>query len=195
MNEKKLTFYIAFFSFIILNTLICFIFFKTKYISKDIFRLHVIANSNSISDQITKLKVESKIKDYIASLKVNSKEDLINKLYANKDNILDIANSTLNENNLNYSAKLQIGKLNYDKKDNMLINMPSGIYDSANIILGDGNGKNIWSIIFPNEKTLDKLSKLDSILPGIKTIYSDNNEDCNKVIKSIIFKNLEINKY
>ena len=45
----------------------------------------------------------------------------------------------------------------------MLINMPSGTYDSANIILGDGNGKNIWSIIFPNEKTLDKLSKLDIV--------------------------------
>lgn len=195
MNQKKITFFIAFFSFTILNTLICLNFFKTKYISKDICRLHVIANSNDIQDQITKLKVESKIKNYIKSLKASSKEDLINKLYVNKDNILNIANSTLNENNLNYSAKLQMGRLNYDEKNNMLINMPSGTYDSANIILGDGNGKNIWSIIFPNEKTLDKLSKLDSILPGIKTIYSDNNEDCNKVIKSIIFKNLEINKY
>lgn len=195
MNQKKIPFFIAIFSFILLNSIICFNIFKTNYISKDIFRLHVIANSNSISDQITKLKIESKINDYIVSLKPNSKEDLINKLHINKDNILDIANSTLNENNLNYSSKLQIGRLNYDEKNNMLIEMPSGTYDSLNIILGDGNGKNIWSIIFPNEKTIDKISSLDTILPGISSIYSDEKQNSNIVIKSVIFKNLEITKY
>ena len=71
MKQKHITFLIAIFSFILLNTLVAFNIYKTKFISKDIFRLHVVANSNSIEDQIIKLKAESKIKEYISFLKGN----------------------------------------------------------------------------------------------------------------------------
>ena len=48
MKQKHITFLIAIFSFILLNTLVAFNIYKTKFISKDIFRLHVVANSNSM---------------------------------------------------------------------------------------------------------------------------------------------------
>ena len=73
MKQKHITFLIAIFSFILLNTLVAFNIYKTKFISKDIFRLHVVANSNSIEDQIIKLKAESKIKEYISNLKIRMK--------------------------------------------------------------------------------------------------------------------------
>ena len=73
MKQKHITFFIAIFSFILLNTLVAFNIYKTKFISKDIFRLHVVANRNSIEDQIIKLKAESKIKEYISSFNINNK--------------------------------------------------------------------------------------------------------------------------
>ena len=50
-------------SIIILNTIFVSKLIKQNIESKDIIRLHVVANSNSVEDQLTKLKVESKIKD------------------------------------------------------------------------------------------------------------------------------------
>jgi hypothetical protein len=103
MKEKNITLFIAIFSFTILNTLIAFNIYKTKFISKDIVRLHVVANSNNIDDQITKLKVESKINDYISSLNSKTKKELIENIKKNENKILDIANSTVKENNKTYS--------------------------------------------------------------------------------------------
>lgn len=172
MKQKSITLFIAIFSFIILNTIIAFNIYKTKFISKDIVRLHVVANSNSIEDQIIKLKIESKISDYISSLNSSNKTKLLNNIKENKYNLLSIADSTINESNKTYTASLKVGKIYYEEKQNMNLDMYNGTYDSASIILGEGNGKNIWSIIFPNEKTIDKIKELDTILPGISNIYN-----------------------
>lgn len=85
MKQKHITFFIAIFSFILLNTLVAFNIYKTKFISKDIFRLHVVANSNSIEDQIIKLKAESKIKEYISNFNINDKNELKNEIKKNKE--------------------------------------------------------------------------------------------------------------
>lgn len=194
MKQKSITPFIAIFSFIILNTMIAFSIYKTKFVSKDIVRLHVVANSNSIEDQIIKLKVESKISDYISSLDSSNKTKLLNNIKESKDNLLSIADSTINESNKTYTASLKVGKIYYEEKQNMNLDMYNGTYDSASIILGEGNGKNIWSIIFPNEKTIDKIKELDTILPGISNIYSSresiNNNDKKTEIKSKIFPSL-----
>lgn len=176
MKQKHITFFIAIFSFILLNTLVAFNIYKTKFISKDIFRLHVVANSNSIEDQIIKLKAESKIKEYISNFNINNKNELKNEIEKNKDEILQIANNTICENYKNYTSSIKIGKISYDKKDNMQTQMYSGTYDSASVILGSGNGKNIWSIIFPNNKTIEKIKELDTIIPGISNIYNHDEE-------------------
>lgn len=190
MKQKNITLFIAIFSFILLNTLIGFNIFKTKYISKDILRLHVVANSNSIEDQITKLKIESKLKNYISSINYNNKEELIENIKNNKDTILNISNNTLKENNKTYNSKLKIGKISYDKKQNMTLDMYAGTYDSVCIVLGDGAGKNIWSMIFPNEQTIDKIKELDTILPSISSIYEPKIEKSTPEVKSLLFPSL-----
>lgn len=176
MKQKHITFLIAIFSFILLNTLVAFNIYKTKFISKDIFRLHVVANSNSIEDQVIKLKAESKIKEYISNFNINNKNKLKNEIEKNKDEILQIANNTIYENDKKYTSSIKIGKISYDKKDNMQTQMYSGTYDSASVILGSGNGKNIWSIIFPNDSTIEKIKELDTIIPGISNIYNHGEE-------------------
>ena len=69
--------------------------------------------------------------------------------------------------------------------------MDSGTYDSMQLILGKGEGENIWSIIFPNEENISCIKELDTILPGIKDLY-ESNEDTKKDDKNIssIFEEL-----
>lgn len=119
------------------------------------FRLHVTANSNSLSDQIIKLKVADKISKYLSSLKLKdlNKAQIKSKLSNNIYDILDISNDVLNLNNANYKSSANIGNIYYTKRAKKDINnsctMSAGNYDSLNVILGEGKGENYWSLIYP----------------------------------------------
>lgn len=185
--KKYLTCFIALFSFIILNGLIIYNINNDK---KNIFRLHIVSNSNSTYDLIEKLKVNENVNNYIKSLNIedlDSKEEVKNKIYENINNILDVANSTLREDNVTYLATAKYGKIYYTEKEDISIRMNDGIYDSLQIILGKGNGENIWSLIFPNEEDMKNISNFETIIPGISNIY-DNDASDNKDYESIIFK-------
>ena len=177
-NKKYIIPLIALFSFIILNFCIIYKTYKKIDSNNSIFRLHVVANSNEISDQITKLKINENIQNYISTLDLNNKsnDEISNILKENSANILNISNNILKNENKNYTASLKIGKIKYDEKDSTLIHMDEGIYNSAKIILGCGNGKNIWSFICPNEENLAKLRNYETIMPGISKIYNDTNQ-------------------
>ena len=183
---------IALSAFIILNLYIGYAMYNK---SNNILRLHVVANSNSSYDQLTKLKVNEKVEEYISSLyngKNLSSKEKINLLKQNSENILQIANDTLNQNNTNYKATLQIGKIQYDKKDSALISMDEGVYSSLKIVLGKGEGKNIWSFIFPDEKSIENLKYYETIMPNISKIYGDN-EDNVYIYKSKILEIIKNN--
>ena len=128
IQMKKLCLIIFLFSFISLNT-----YLSIKTINKlknidEITRIHIVANSNSLEDQIIKLKVYENINQYLNMLnlnKVNNSNEALQILKSNKNTILNIANSTLKENNIIYDTKLNIGKIYYDKKESITIDMPA----------------------------------------------------------------------
>lgn len=183
LNKKKINYSLLLFllSMIILNTYII-ISINLKESKKDnIFRLHVVANSNSIEDQITKLKVESEVEKYLKTINYNENTNINEILKDNSNRILEISNNVLSNDNKNYSSKLDIGKIYYDKKESVLYSMNEGTYNSARLVLGNGNGKNIWTIIFPNKDTIKDIEELDTIMPGLKNIYDDTEKEDNNV--------------
>ncbi len=105
-------------------------------LSKNLLRLHVIANSNSDFDQNTKLLVRDAILTNITK-NVNSYD------------MENIANNVLFENGISYSAKAEIEKRHIPKKEYKNIVLPEGVYNSLNVILGDGLGENWWCIAYP----------------------------------------------
>ena len=178
---------IALFAFTILNICISIKIYERNN-NSDILRLHVVANSNNISDQIVKLKVNENIQNYISSLNLKnlSNAEILDILKDNSNKILEITNETLKNNNINYTSTLQIGKIMYDEKDSSLVHMDEGVFESAKIILGKGNGKNIWSFICPNTENISKLKNYETIIPGISKIY--NNTEYNVAYKSKILE-------
>lgn len=150
--RKNYCIYIFIFSVILLNLFILNKLVETKNNQEDYFRLHVVANSNSIDDQIVKLKVSKKVTKYINTfINTNTAEKNYakGKIIDNIDEILEIANAEIKNNNTNYSAYANIGKISYDKKYSEQLDMKKGIYDSVQIVLGEGKGENFWSLIFP----------------------------------------------
>ena len=149
--NKNYCIYIFIFSFIILNMFLVIACLKTNSNQEDYFRLHIVANSNSIDDQITKLKISKKITNYISNLNMENinKENTKEIIQNNIGNILEIANNELAKENTNYFAIAKIGKIAYGEKHSDKIDMKKGTYDSMQIVLGNGNGENFWTLIFP----------------------------------------------
>lgn len=184
-------------TFIIINSYIAAHFINRNSAYKDVTRMHVVANSNSIEDQIVKLKVYEKINDYIKSLgfeEDDNSEVIISKLKENANDIIEISNSALYENGKDYSTTLNIGKINYDTKSSILLDMPEGSYNSIKVVLGAGEGKNIWSLIFPNEENIKCLEPLNTIFPEISNIYKETEKQGESQNAKYTFKILEVLK-
>jgi len=120
-------------------------------IQDSVFRLHVIANSDSDEDQNLKYIVRDKILEYINSISgsESSKEDVITLATENIDKIQEIAENTIRENGYNYSVKLNIGNFAFPTKTYGDISFPAGYYDALKIEIGETKGQNWWCVMFP----------------------------------------------
>lgn len=193
MKKQNLNLYIVIFAFIILNMIMVFSIMQKQQTKDEVLRLHVVANSNSISDQITKLKVATKLQDYIkCHMQGESKEKILHDVKEEANALLQISNTTLKQEQKQYASTLRVGKIEYDKKDSPTLTMEDGVYDSIQVVLGDGEGKNFWSLIFPEQQDMETLQNLDSIMPGISHLYEEETISEKPQEKEYTFKLLEM---
>jgi len=107
-------------------------------IADSVFRLHVIANSNSDADQALKYKVRDNIIQYINSLSVNlnSKDEVIKIANEHLDDIKQIALDTIHQNGYNYDVNVEIGNFEFPTKQYGDISLPAGFYDALKVEIG-----------------------------------------------------------
>lgn len=120
-------------------------------IQNSVFRLHVIANSDSPEDQNLKYIVRDKVLEYINTISDSSysKEDVISLVNKNINEIKKIAENTIRENGYNYSVNLSIGNFAFPTKSYGDITFPAGFYDALKIEIGRAEGQNWWCVMFP----------------------------------------------
>ncbi len=120
-------------------------------ISDSVFRLHIIANSDSKEDQDLKLLVRDNVLKYMKEIStdVSSKEEVISLMEDHLDDFKSIAISTIKENGFDYDVNLRIGKFDFPTKTYGDISLPSGMYDALRIEIGDAIGQNWWCVMFP----------------------------------------------
>ena len=120
-------------------------------ISSSVFRLHVIANSDSEEDQNLKLIVRDKILEYMNSISddIHSKEDLLLLLNEKLPVLEEIAKQTIIDNGYDYDVSLEIGTFSFPTKNYGDITLPPGFYDALRVKIGSASGKNWWCVMFP----------------------------------------------
>lgn len=120
-------------------------------IEDSVFRLHVIANSDSQEDQNLKYLVRDDLIKYMNTLvsSDNSKEEVISIANANKDNFYSIAKQTIINNGYDYDVSIEIGNFSFPTKDYGDISFPSGYYDALRVKIGKAQGQNWWCVMFP----------------------------------------------
>ena len=168
-------------------------------ISNGVFRLHVIANSDSQADQDLKYKVRDELLDYMNSLCINvtSKEEAISMVQNHKNEFENIALEVIRKQGFNYSVNINIGNFEFPTKTYGDISLPAGMYDALRVEIGKASGQNWWCVMFPSLCFIDISSGVveddsksllaDTLSEESYTIVSDRS---NRVVK-FKFKILE----
>ena len=135
-------------------TIICAVSYVnavSSNIESSVFRLHVIANSDSKEDQDLKYIVRDNILTYINEISKNAstKEEVIEIARNNIDTIKQSAQETVYENGYNYSVNIKIGNFAFPTKQYGDISLPAGFYDALRVEIGSASGQNWWCVMFP----------------------------------------------
>lgn len=116
-----------------------------------IFRLHVIANSDSKEDQNLKYIVRDKLIEYMNSISLDAKNKE-KAMQIAKEHINDfekVAKQTIIDNGYNYDVQVEIGNFSFPTKTYGDISIPAGLYDALRVKIGEANGQNWWCVMFP----------------------------------------------
>lgn len=120
-------------------------------ISNNVFRLHVIANSDSNEDQNLKYKVRDKLIEYMNSLSSNysNKQEAILIAKEHIDDFKQIALDVIDKEGFNYDVNIDIGNFKFPTKNYGDVTFPSGFYDALKVQIGNAKGQNWWCVMFP----------------------------------------------
>ncbi|MCI8345383.1 MAG: stage II sporulation protein R [Clostridia bacterium] len=116
-----------------------------------IFRLHVIANSDTKEDQNLKYIVRDKLIEYMNSISLNAKnkEEAMKIANMHIDDFNEIARQTIIDNGYNYDVHVEIGNFSFPTKTYGDISIPAGSYDALRVKIGEAKGQNWWCVMFP----------------------------------------------
>lgn len=144
---------------IIISLLILFIIISaisyastvSENIADSVFRLHVIANSDSEEDQNLKYIVRDTLLKYMNTLTsdITSKDSAIELAKLHEDDFYAIAKKTIEDNGYDYDVKIKIGNSYFPTKYYGDISLPAGFYDCLKVEIGNASGQNWWCVMFP----------------------------------------------
>ena len=123
----------------------------TTDISNSIFRLHVIANSDSKKDLYLKCKVRDSLIKYMNDIcsDCKTKQEAINVVTIYQNNFKQIALDTIQNEGYDYCVKIEIGNFEFPTKQYGDISFPAGYYDALKVEIGEAKGHNWWCVMFP----------------------------------------------
>lgn len=119
---------------------------------ENVFRLHIIANSDGDKDQAVKLAVRDALLRESGDLFLAADDLNTAKLLAerNVEVIEKIANETLKEYGCDYQASVSISESYFNTRVYDEYTLPAGVYNALKIELGRAEGKNWWCVLFPS---------------------------------------------
>lgn len=117
----------------------------------DVLRLHIIANSDSATDQNLKLRVRD------ALLKSGNEifdgttdvENAVKRITPQIPVLEEIAKSVIEESGFDYDVKITVSRDYFTTRTYENVTLPAGIYRALRVVIGSGEGHNWWCVMFP----------------------------------------------
>lgn len=120
-------------------------------ITEDVFRLHVIANSDSDEDQALKLRVRNAVLEASADI-FGGAVSAADAKRLSEENIRlfeAAAAAEIAASGYDYPVRCEVGTVHFDRRVYGSAELPEGDYSALRVIIGEGEGKNWWCVMFP----------------------------------------------
>ena len=120
-------------------------------LSPEILRFHVLANSNTDEDQALKLEVKSLLIETInRELPEHAgKKETCTYIETHSSELEELAETYMKNAGYDYPATVALTNCYFPTKAYGDIVLPCGNYDAAEVVLGDGRGRNWWCVLYP----------------------------------------------
>ena len=130
---------------------ICAFAESRRGITEDVFRLHVIANSDSDEDQALKLRVRNAVLEASADIfgGAVSADDAKRLSEENLQLFEAAAAAEIAASGYDYPVRCEVGTVHFDRRVYGSAELPEGDYSALRVIIGDGEGRNWWCVMFP----------------------------------------------
>ena len=119
---------------------------------EDVFRLHILANSDSEADQTLKLQVRDRVLEYSEQLfeHAGSREEAEKLCRGRLQEIADVAAGEVKAQGYEYPVKAELVNMYFTTRHYDSYTLPAGMYDALRITIGNGEGHNWWCVMFPS---------------------------------------------
>lgn len=121
-------------------------------IAKEVFRLHVVANSDRDEDQNLKLQVKTKIVEYLKDLLGENPnlEETKEGALTHLDEIEKTAEEVIKNEGFDYKVTAIVENTYFPDKTYGDCTFPAGEYEALNIKIGKAAGHNWWCVLYPS---------------------------------------------
>ena len=123
-----------------------------KKMAKEVFRFHVLANSDSERDQALKMKVKEGVIAYMKESLLEQENLEVTKIWAisHLDEIERVSEKILRQHGCGDTVVAEVTNCYFPDKTYGDITFPKGNYDALRIRIGEARGQNWWCVLYPN---------------------------------------------
>lgn len=123
-----------------------------RQLSKEVFRFHVLANSDSEEDQSLKMQVKEAVISYMQSELQGAASVDETKGWAREhlSEIASRAQQVVSSEAYDYTVKASLVRDSFPEKTYGDVTLPSGVYDALRIEIGEAKGHNWWCVLYPS---------------------------------------------
>lgn len=120
-------------------------------IRENLLRLHIVANSDSPADQQLKIKVRDRLlkEGRLFLGNAETKEQAEQIIRASLPYLTDAARDELEKNGCGDGVCVTLGQSDFSTRKYDGITLPAGEYEALRVVIGRGEGKNWWCVMFP----------------------------------------------
>ncbi len=130
-----------------------------EHLAEEVFRFHILANSDSEEDQKLKMDVKEQV---LAYLEQEMPEDLdVDEtkawMRANTDELKKVCENTVDMQGYSYPVNVAVTTCYFPEKTYGDVTFPAGNYEALRVEIGAARGHNWWCVLYPNLCFLDSV--------------------------------------
>lgn len=128
-------------------------------IAKEVFRFHVLANSDSKEDQELKMRVKEAIVSYLKREIPESESAKETKQWVQEHlpEMETVASGEIRRAGKHYEVVAEVLNCAFPEKVYGDVTFPAGYYDALRIRIGEAKGQNWWCVLYPSLCFMDSV--------------------------------------